>query len=672
MITSETHPFDYRAAFIGPQGENADEAERLLLEVLRDHMMWRRNFHPEDPRLIAEWARTERPYRETVARLRDELYSVLARLKRGAPLHSTRQLGHMVTDPALPALIGYFAGSLYNQNNVVQEAAPETVRCEGEYLGALARMVGYPTLVGQTVDPSQSQALSFGHLTSGGTTANMEVLWIVRNVRFFPLALRLLLAESSDHSHLGLDRLEVTGADGQRGALGDASTADLFNLPIAEIVRLKRETGGLLRQASAGERDRFREDLPTVRRAGMGSFRERYNQVFSGDRVANPVVLVSVSAHYCWQKAMDLTGLGSQFLRQISVDDHIRLDAGALQQELVACRRDGTPVLMVVSICGTTEAASVDPAGSIQELRLQPEIPAFWHHSDAAFGGYLTALVERRDGQAVPYDDLPPEHPGRIVSGRIYDSLVAVAETDSIVLDPHKLGFVPYSSGAVLLREYSVRDAIAYDAPYLAGGPEAGFGGFLGRWTLEGSRAGAAAVSGYLTQSVIPLNPGGHGHLIRQCIRATRDIFESLTARSGEYGIRFIPFNLEPDTMGLCFVLVPEEGFPSLSWLNKRHRRIWKAFSVDESGWNIRRNDYLLSKSEVSLADYQPAIDRMFAGGLTDPSAGRLELLRLLSINPFLSELTGGRAAETDSFVQTLTARLFEVAHEVFTTEGSA
>ncbi len=662
MSESQTSHFDYRAAFIGPQGENADEAERLLLEVLRDHMMWRRNFHPEDPRLISEWARAERPFRDTVARMRDELYSVLARLKRGAPLHSPRQLGHMVTDPALPALIGYFAGSLYNQNNVVQEAAPETVRCEGEYLAAVARMVGYPALVGETVDPSSTRDFSFGHLTSGGTTANMEVLWTVRNIRFFPIALRLILAESDAFDDIGVHRIPITGADHETRLLGEASTAELFNLPIPEIVRLKRETGKLLKTASPIQSDRFRAELPTVRRIGMGSLQERYRLAFPSDPLAAPVVLVSKSAHYCWKKAMDLTGLGSQFLRTIGVDQHLRMDVDCLRQELLECRRTDTPVLMVVSICGTTESASIDPAHRVERLRSQSEIPAFWHHSDAAFGGYLTALVDR-DREFVDYEGLPPDHPARAVTSQVYESLLGVAKTDSIVLDPHKLGFVPYSSGAVLYREYSVRDAIAYDAPYLAGGPEAGFGGFLGRWTLEGSRSGAAAVSNYLTQAVIPLDPGGHGQLISRCIRSAQAIFESLIARSGELGIRFVPFNLAPDTMGFCFVLIPVSGFPSLAWLNRRQERIWEAFSMDESGWNARRNDYLLSKSEVRISDYQVVIERMFDDthtGLRDHSDTHLQLLRILSINPFLAELT-----DKVSFTEALTERIFEVAEEV-------
>ncbi len=35
--------------FLGSGGENSEVFERVLLELLRDHVYWRRNFHPEDP-----------------------------------------------------------------------------------------------------------------------------------------------------------------------------------------------------------------------------------------------------------------------------------------------------------------------------------------------------------------------------------------------------------------------------------------------------------------------------------------------------------------------------------------------------------------------------------------------------------------------------------------------
>ena len=41
-------PRDLASLFLGPKAENAEFFERLLLEAFRDHVFWRRNFHPED------------------------------------------------------------------------------------------------------------------------------------------------------------------------------------------------------------------------------------------------------------------------------------------------------------------------------------------------------------------------------------------------------------------------------------------------------------------------------------------------------------------------------------------------------------------------------------------------------------------------------------------------
>ncbi len=656
--------FDYRAAFIGPQSENGDEMERVILDILRDHLMWRRNFHPEDPRLIEEWARSERPYRETVARNRDAVYGVLARLKRGAPLHSPRQLGHMVSDPSLPALAGYFAGLLYNQNNVVQEASPETVRCEREYLSALARMIGYPPLVGEEADPFSRTPTSFGHLASGGTAANMEALWIIRNVRHFPLSVRIAC---ETHPIEGLAAIELTTQRGERLEIGSMTTGQLWNLPITEIVALRHAVSGLLHRLPEEESCEFRAALPSVRQLGLGEFMRAFNARFPDDPCSIPVVMAPVSAHYCWKKALDLTGLGSRHLQGIPVDDDLRLDISALRDALADHQRKGVPVLAVVSICGTTETATIDPVDGVQDVQADPEMPAFWHHCDAAFGGYLTSMVERAQGYAVPWQELPEDHPGKSVSARVYSALSAVAWADSVVLDPHKLGYLPYPSGAILLREYSVRDAIAFDAPYLAGRPESGFGGFLGRWTLEGSRPGAAAVSGYLAQSVVPLIPTHHGTLMEQCIRAHRVLFDALVRRSGECGVRFLPLGSGPDSMGTCFILAPEEGVNNLEALNQGTRRAWEAFTVDESGWNSRENDYLLSKSEIPIAHYDALVSRMLDGvvpSIPEPEAAgaNLELLRILGMNPFLHELiTHGTMAED------VAGRLFACARNAFT-----
>ena len=85
-------------------------------------------------------------------------------------------------------MLGYFAGLLYNPNNVSPEAAPVTVKWEFEVGADILKMVGYnaPPKSGETT----REEFGWAHVTGGGTVANLEALWIARNVRYFPLSVR--------------------------------------------------------------------------------------------------------------------------------------------------------------------------------------------------------------------------------------------------------------------------------------------------------------------------------------------------------------------------------------------------------------------------------------------------------------------------------------------------
>ena len=58
-----------RAWFIGPRAENAALVERLVTEALRDHVFWRRNYHPEDGFTIRETDKRAEGYEAAVATL---------------------------------------------------------------------------------------------------------------------------------------------------------------------------------------------------------------------------------------------------------------------------------------------------------------------------------------------------------------------------------------------------------------------------------------------------------------------------------------------------------------------------------------------------------------------------------------------------------------------------
>lgn len=151
--------------FLGPYAENDALLEKLVVEFLRDHVYWRRNFHPEDPPAIPTHAAQAPEFMAFEAKLRRELHSLSAALKRSVPFHSPRYLGHMVSDLLIPGLVAQILTLPYNPNNVTEEVATVTIDLELKAGLQLARMLGYPS------DPAAPDC-AFGHLTSGGTLAN--------------------------------------------------------------------------------------------------------------------------------------------------------------------------------------------------------------------------------------------------------------------------------------------------------------------------------------------------------------------------------------------------------------------------------------------------------------------------------------------------------------------
>lgn len=84
----------------------------------------------------------------------------------------------MTAEPTLPAVLGYFAGMMYNPNNVTFEASPFTSMLEVEVGKDLCRMLGYhEDNPNTTPDDLVSTPVGWGHLTCGGSIANLEALW---------------------------------------------------------------------------------------------------------------------------------------------------------------------------------------------------------------------------------------------------------------------------------------------------------------------------------------------------------------------------------------------------------------------------------------------------------------------------------------------------------------
>jgi glutamate/tyrosine decarboxylase-like PLP-dependent enzyme len=615
-------PIDLGSLFLGPKAENADVFERLLLEAFRDHVFWRRNFHPEDGFAIQELEKLTPAYQRSISQLSQEMMGLLADLKAGVPFFSPRYIGHMSSDLTMASLIGYFAAMLYNPNNVAAEASPVTTRMELEVAEQLARMIGY--------DPTRQ----WGHLTSGGTVANFEALWVARNVKYLPVAVRWAAEE------MGIEDLAVR--------LPDGSCAQLQELDLWQLLNLSSEDA--LDAAEAfrerlGDPFRAVECLTHHSLAGLGyqEFGRRLASEF-GDALPSGVVLVPSTAHYSWEKICRALGIGGQQLVHVPVDERFRMDPAALEATLHALAARRQPVIACISVCGTTEESAFDRLDLIADVRerARKELGVAFHlHADAAWGGYAASITRGADGERRSYEAALAEYaPEAWPEEGIYRALCALERTDSVTIDPHKLGFVPYPAGAISFRDRRVRDLVAVEAPYIfhPGAPESAY---IGRFILEGSKPGAAAAGVWMSHKVLPLDATGYGRLIGETARGALALHRRLSA--GDWG----PFTLvplpTPELNIVCFAI----GHPALKTLEETNAfcaRVYHALSVNAEH-SARQLDYFVTMTVLRSAEYGHAADAtVHALGFTHDDylrAGGVTVIRCTVMDPFFASRRG-------------------------------
>jgi glutamate/tyrosine decarboxylase-like PLP-dependent enzyme len=194
-------------------------------------------------------------------------------------------------------------------------------------------------------------------------------------------------------------------------------------------------------------------------------------------------------AHYTHERMCHLLGVRGV---QVPSDARGRMDLDALDRLLRTDPSIGT----VVMTAGTTALGAVDPIDSALTLRDRYGVRL---HVDAAYGGFHAIPAWSGSG------DVPVA------------PLRAIAECDSVVVDPHKHGLQPYGCGCVLFRDPSVRRFYAHDSPYTY---FTSADLHLGEISLECSRAGAAAAALWTTLQLFPLTGDGLGAILAACRRA--------------------------------------------------------------------------------------------------------------------------------------------------------
>jgi aromatic-L-amino-acid decarboxylase len=158
------------------------------------------------------------------------------------------------------------------------------------------------------------------------------------------------------------------------------------------------------------------------------------------------VLYTSDQAHHSVLKAAKLTGVMPDRVRPIASDEDFRLRIDVLEEAIAADRRAGLVPFAVVSSAGTTNTGAVDPLDAIADLCARESL---WHHVDGAYGAFFYLRPELR---AV---------------------LRGLPRADSLTLDPHKGMFLPYGTGALLVRDgAALRAAHEATAAYLPAMPQ--------------------------------------------------------------------------------------------------------------------------------------------------------------------------------------------------------
>ena len=552
--TPAVEDIDYRALLIGDQAENGGIFKELLGQLVDDHIGWRQNYMPGDRAGISVHDKTLPQYGAGQERMREVIAELSTRLRAGSvPWNSAgRYWGQMNAETLMPAILAYSYAMLWNPNNVALGSSMATSQMEAEVGEDFAKLFGFEG--------------GWGHLCADGSIANLEGLWYARSLKSIPLALAATLPDT------------VAGK----------SDWELLNMSVEDIL------------------DTLRDLTP-----------EQYDQVKAASSRSGKNLnrlgkwIVPETKHYSWLKALDIIGVGLDQMIAIPVSENYRMDIDALTSTVEELARTKTPILGLVTVVGTTEEGAVDEVDKIIALRerMMESGLYFYIHCDAAYGGYGRSLFFDTDGRFVDYDELAELHQrhglfseGVSVSEDVYKGYKAISQVESVTIDPHKMGYVPYAAGGIATRIKEMRNVISYFAPYVfekgTVAPD-----MLGAFTLEGSRAGATAAAVWAAHRCLPLDVSGYGRLIGSTMDTAhrfRDFLAGLIFTVGGRTVRAYPLH-NPDFNMVDWVFKPDD-MTSLAEVNALNEKVWDLSSY--LAGHVYNNLFITSHTTFALDDY--------------------------------------------------------------------
>ena len=153
------------------------------------------------------------------------------------------------------------------------------------------------------------------------------------------------------------------------------------------------------------------------------------------------VIYLSEQVHHSIYKALIIAGLEEAVVRHVPLDSRFRMEVATLEKQVEEDKKAGLNPFLIIASIGTTDTGAIDP---LADLARVAQSNGLWLHIDAAYGGFFALCPEIRD------------------------QLTGMEISDSLVIDPHKGMFLPYGSGALLVREgHWLKQAHTYQANYM-------------------------------------------------------------------------------------------------------------------------------------------------------------------------------------------------------------
>ncbi|MFD9510058.1 pyridoxal phosphate-dependent decarboxylase family protein [Streptomyces mirabilis] len=151
-----------------------------------------------------------------------------------------------------------------------------------------------------------------------------------------------------------------------------------------------------------------------------------------GEDLAGGTVYTTAFAHHSVAKSARLAGIRAAHIRTVPHTPDLRMDVEAAAAMIRADRDAGLRPFLLVATAGTTDTGTVDPLPQLADLARREDV---WFHIDAAYGGFFR------------------------LTARGAERLAGFEEADSVTLDPHKTLFMPFGTGALVVRDIAALHA---------------------------------------------------------------------------------------------------------------------------------------------------------------------------------------------------------------------